>query len=153
MKPQKLIQINLEDGREVTHTISYDQEFNIVDQKVTLDSTGEEIPESDPAMESIREFSSQFISPGDYYEDCRHRPLLCYLNENGSLEGFDIVEGTEGWSCDEDKCGVVKLTMSEAYELENLWKTSGQQGVMESRGWSAKDASEFIENWTPNKNQ
>lgn len=135
MKPPKVIQINLEDGREVTHTINYDQEFNIVDQKVTLDSTGEEIPESDPAMPSIIEFSAQFISPGDYYEDCRYRPLLCYLNENGGLEGFDIVEGTE------------------AYELENLWKTSGQQGVMESRGWSAKDASEFIENWTPNKNQ
>ena len=88
MKPQKVIQINLEDGREVTHTINYDQEFNIVDQKVTLDSTGEEIPESDPVMESIREFSSQFISPGDYYEDCRYRPLLCYLNENGVLEGL-----------------------------------------------------------------
>lgn len=152
MKSQKVIQINLEDGREVTHTINYDQEFNITDQKVTLDSTGEEISESDPVMESIREFSAQFISPGDYYEDCRYRPILCYLNENGLLEGFDIVEGTEGWCCDEDNCGVVKLTMAEAYELENLWRTSGQQGVMESRGWSAKDAIEFIETWAPSKN-
>lgn len=153
MKPQKVTSIILEDGREVTHTINYDQEFNVTDQKVVLDETGEDIPDSDPEMASILEFSAKFISPGDYYEDCRYRPILCYLNENGELEGFDIVEGTNGWSCSEDHCGVVKLTTAEAYELENLWKTSGRQDVMESRGWSAKDASQFIETWNPNKNQ
>jgi hypothetical protein len=147
MKFLKVTQINLEDGRGVTHTIEFDQDFKVLNQKVILDQTGEEIPKDDPEMESIFEFSSQFISPGDYYEDCRYRPILCYLNENGNLEGFDLVEGSNGWCCQEDKCGVKKLSMSEAYNLQKLWETEGQLGVLVSRGWEKDEAEDHIKTW------
>ena len=129
-------QIVMDDETLVTLKMEYDNEFNLISTKL-FDEDGTLITDDDLLSDCLK-FSDNYIKPGDFYEDCRYRPLRCLVNDNGDLEGFDLVEKTDGWFCDEDECGVVKLDDHGLNELVNLW-TKGKREVLLSKGWNDKD--------------
>lgn len=60
-------------------------------------------------------FNRHAIRPGDFYEDCSYRTMVCYDNNYGELNGLSVVDGSIR-SCSAFHCGPVKLKASDAVE-------------------------------------
>lgn len=138
--------IGFDDGSNIDFIIEYDNEFNITKEYIK-DEQGDEIKDVE-LFNTCKEFSlgNNFIKPGEYYEDCRYRPMKCYVNDNGYLEGWDLISNEGGFHCSEDNCGVKKLTLKEVNDLKQLWE-NGKIEVMMQRGWKFKEAMEYIRIW------
>ncbi len=129
-----------EDETLVTLKMEYDDGFNLISTEL-LDESGGLVMDENLLSECL-DFSKQYLKPGDFYEDCRYRPLRCLVNNNGDLEGFDLIDKTDGWACDEDKC-TIKLDEYGLKELTDLW-SKGHKEVLISKGWDDKNIKSFL---------
>lgn len=69
------------------------------------------------------------FKPGDIYECCSFHPCLCLGvdNEERTIWGISLVDGSYPRSCDLDSCGVRKLSLEEAFS----WKQNGPKELPE----------------------
>ena len=67
------------------------------------------------------------ILPGEIYEDCAFHPVLCveYDAEDRSVSGISLIDGSSPRNCSLDHCGVVKLTIEQAWR----WKVHGPDEI------------------------
>lgn len=71
------------------------------------------------------------IKVGDFYEDCAYHPVICTDIDGDDIEGTSLVDGISGKSCSVSHCGIRILSYKEAFDLLDMWKTLGKEGVLE----------------------
>jgi hypothetical protein len=86
------------------------------------------------------------LKPGDIYEDCAYHPVVCvgvdYKDDD--IWGVSLIDGTHPRSCSLIHCGVVKLTIEEAWRIKQRGPPSPadrRRIPREKRWWTRRSNS------------
>jgi len=75
--------------------------------------------------------------PGEIYEDCAYHPCLCVSvdKEGDEIWGISLIDGSHPRSCSLSHCGVIKLTVDQAWRIKQRYiaKMQGRQGRAEEK--------------------
>ena len=70
-------------------------------------------------------FNPRAIRPGDFYEDCSYRTMVCIQNDFGDLTGISLNDGDgQPRCCSAFHCGPVKLKAHQVMEHRKKYQAA-----------------------------